>query len=259
MRQPLERLMRAHRRATDPLTERALAILADEHPSDTFSRMQWSVGLPWFERRLAAWELSGDACLDFGCGTGNWTFAASRLFARVIGVDTHPQRLRCAQRIREALHISNVRFEPHYTHTAIDTLDCVLFYNVLPYIPNRVEIIRRVVASLRPAGRVVVSFNEIGVCPYYLFGGVRSLERTYIRKALVVPKHFCVERFVRARSVFEASHGWLRTGEVVAFFGRLGFHAVWTSWNAPSSDAIPLFPHRYLCLPFFREIVFQRS
>lgn len=259
MRQPLERLMRAHRRSADPETARALTILLEESPADTFSRMQWSVGLPWFRQRLSVWELAGDTCLDFGCGTGNWAIAASRCFAQVIGVDTHARRLHCAVRIRDALAIANVAFEPCYTHTAASGLDCILFYNVLPYITDRVDTIRRFAACLNPAGRIVVSFNEIGICPYYFFGGLRSLQRTYIRKAFVVPRYFCVERFLHARSVFESSHGWLQTGEVMAFFRRLGFEAVWTSWDEPAPRAMtPLFPHRYLNLPFFREIVFQR-
>ena len=70
--------------------------------------MQWSVGLPYYEQRLLDWKLSGDACLDFGCGTGNWTLAASRFFGHVVGVDTHHQRLRSAIMIRDALDVRNV-------------------------------------------------------------------------------------------------------------------------------------------------------
>ena len=133
MRHPLERLMRDHPRGTDLHTSQALAILLKETPADLFSMMQWSVGLPYYEQRLLDWKLSGDACLDFGCGTGNWTLAASRFFGHVVGVDTHHQRLRSAIMIRDALDVRNVIFESYFNAPSAEaSLDCILLYNVLP-------------------------------------------------------------------------------------------------------------------------------
>lgn len=261
VRHPLERLMRHHPRGNDPDTERALAILRRENPSDMFLLTQWSVGLPYFQQRLLDWELSGDACLDFGCGTGNWTLAASKLFGRVIGIDIHRPRLRAAVLIRDALEVRNVVFDSDCLAMNARTapLDCILFYNVLPFIDNRGETIQELIPFLKPTGRLVVSFNEIGVCPYYFFNGIRYFQRTYIKKAFAVPKYFFFQRFVRARSVFESTHGCLRTAQVVSFFQTLGFEASWTSWDTPAHGSqLLLFPHRQFSLPFFREIVFQR-
>ena len=260
-RHPLEHLMRDLPRAVDPDTQRALEILQEQDPSDVFSRMQWSVGLPYFQQRLADWGLSGDACLDFGCGTGNWTIAASRVFGRVLGVDKHERRLRAAISIRDALAVRNVVFASDDAAMQVDSdqVDCILFYNVLPFIPDRRAAIQRLTRRLKPNGRIVVSFNEIGVWPYYFLNGVRYVQRSYMRKACVVPAYFVVHRFLRAESEFEATHGWLRTSAVVSFFHELGFDTCWTSWDAKGTrSALPLFPHRKFCLPFFREIVFRR-
>jgi ubiquinone/menaquinone biosynthesis C-methylase UbiE len=259
MRQPLERLMRHHARRPDAQTERALAVLRQADPSDTFSLMQWSVGLPYFQQRLCDWELSGEACLDFGCGTGNWTLAASRVFDHVVGVDIHPRRLNTARLVRDALEVKNVSFEVDCAAAAVRApFDCLFAYNVLPYVHDRAETLVRLVRLLKPAARVVISFNEIGVWPYFLFDGIRSFQLSYVKRAFVVPAYFCAQRFLHGRSIFESTHGWLLTGEVVSFFHTIGFDAVWTSWGAASSSAVPLFPHRRCGLPFFREIVFKR-
>jgi SAM-dependent methyltransferase len=258
---PLERLMRVHPRSRDPMTLRALAILRQENPSDVFALMQWSVGLPYFRQRLVDWELSGDRCLDFGCGTGNWTLAASRLFGRVIGIDIKPEKLRAAMLIRDALDITNAEFKSGDDTPTVGApqLDCILLYNVLPYIANRGETIRRLISLLKPTGRVVVSFNEIGVWPYYVVSGIQYRDYTYLRRALVAPEYFLIDRCLRGRSVFESRRGWFRTATVVAFFRSLGFDALWKSWDTPGQwPLVPLFPHKKFCLPFFREIVFQR-
>lgn len=260
MRHPLERLMRDHPRGTDLHTSQALAILLKETPADLFSMMQWSVGLPYYEQRLLDWKLSGDACLDFGCGTGNWTLAASRFFGHVVGVDTHHQRLRSAIMIRDALDVRNVIFESYFNAPSAEaSLDCILLYNVLPYIGNRAETIQRLIAFLKPTGRLVVSFNEIGICPYYLFSGIRYLQRLYVKKAFAVPAYGFINRFLRARSLFESTHGYLQTAAAVSFFHRIGFDPLWKSWDTAAQDSLlPLFPHRTFCVPFFREMVLQR-
>jgi ubiquinone/menaquinone biosynthesis C-methylase UbiE len=261
VKHPLERLMRDHPRGNDTDTEQALAILWKEDPSDVFSFRQWAVGLPYFQQRLLDWGLSGQVCLDFGCGTGNWTCAASRVFGRVIGIDKHERRLRAAILIRDALKIRNVVFESDYSamNTSSGQLDCILFYNVLPFIVNRKEAIQGLIPWLAPTGRIVVSFNEIGVCPYYFLNGIRYFERSYLKKAFIVPAYFFFHRFLRARSMFESTHGWLRTADVVSFFGTLGFEASWNSWDKPIKGSVfPLFPHKKFSLPFFREIVFQK-
>ena len=257
MRHPLERLMRHHAASVaDSSTNRALDILRDEVPSDTFSLMQWSVGLKYFERRLSVWGLAGDTCLDFGCGTGNWTFAASRLFGQVIGVEIHRARLRAATAIKDALGINNVTLAVEWRPPQSGDLDCILLYNVLPYIANRIETIEALLPSLKSTGRLVVAFNEVGVCPYYFVSGMRSFKPSYIKRAFVGPKYFCVAR-LQGRARFESTHGWLRTADVMSFFISHGFEATWTSWDAPPSMP-PLFPARQWGVPFFREIVFQR-
>jgi hypothetical protein len=130
---------------------------------------------------------------------------------------------------------------------------------VLPYIGNRAETIQRLIAFLKLTGRLVVSFNEIGICPYYLFSGIRYLQRLYVKKAFAVPAYGFINRFLRARSLFESTHGYLRTAAVVSFFHRIGFDPLWKSWDTAAQDSVlPLFPHRTFCVPFFREMVLQR-
>ena len=254
--------MRNHPRGNDRETRQALAILSKEDPSDTFSLTQWSLGLPYFQQRLATWGLAGDVCLDFGCGTGNWTLAASRVFGRVVGIDTNPKRLRAAISIRNALEIGNVTFESDMgaMNGRFEECDCILLCNVLPFMTNRSDAIRQLITLLKPGGRVVVSFNEIGVWPYYLLSGIRSRDPSYLRTATILPAYFVIQRFLKARSVFESTQGWLRTADVVAFFQTLGFVVWWKSWDTPAeSSVLPLFPASKYFLPFFREIVFHPS
>ena len=151
-------------------------------------------------------------------------------------------------------------FVSHFNAPSADaSLDCILLHNVLPYIGNRAETIQRLIAFLKPTGRLVVSFNEIGICPYYLFSGIRYLQRLYVKKALAVPAYGFINRFLRARSLFESTHGYLRTAAAVSFFHRIGFYPLWKSWDTAAQDSLlPLFPHRTFCVPFFREMVLQR-
>jgi ubiquinone/menaquinone biosynthesis C-methylase UbiE len=108
--------------------------------------------------------------LDVGSGAGDVAMLVAELVGpggQVVGVDMNPEILEVAQRRVRAAGWTNVTFHVGDIRTARleGPFDAVVGRFVLPFVTDRVEVLRSCIARLRPGGLVV--FQEHDVAAYY--------------------------------------------------------------------------------------------
>ncbi|MDI6809237.1 MAG: class I SAM-dependent methyltransferase [Candidatus Eisenbacteria bacterium] len=251
----LKYLLRTHPR--DDWAEKAgvLRVLNEEVRDDDFSLSQWEIGLTYYRDRFEAFKAPGGLLLDLGCGTGNWSIAGSTWFDRVIGIDVRNDRLKAACRLRDLLNVRNVAFG-RGDLTALPfpsgEANCVLAYNVLPYVRDWDKAISEIERVLRPGGMLWCSWQDVGILLFY-FAECLILGRPDSLMAAVAARR---PRWFRRRSGERAARVYLSAKEVREGLLAHGFDPVWKS-NSPAwpSPARPLFPQRMLGLPFFHEVL----
>lgn len=119
---------------------------------------------PSHERLLEAARLRpGEHVLDVACGTGIVTLAAAWAVGQnggVLGVDVSERMIAVAREAAGACGASNVRFERDDAESlaTVDTsFDACLCALGLMYVPEPEAALQRMLARLRPGGRLVVS------------------------------------------------------------------------------------------------------
>jgi SAM-dependent methyltransferase len=113
---------------------------------------------------------SGMRVLDLGSGAGDVAMLVADLVGpggQVVGVDMDAEILEVARRRVRAAGWTNVTFFVGDLRTALleDVFDAVVGRFVLPFVTDRVEVLRSCVARVRPGGLVV--FQEHDVASYY--------------------------------------------------------------------------------------------
>jgi SAM-dependent methyltransferase len=102
--------------------------------------------------------------LDLGCGPG-WT---SRFFARrgymVTGVDISPDLVECAERMRQAEKIPNLRFEvmDYESCPFVESFDAAVFFDALHHSEDEVLALKAVHQALVPGGVCLLSEPGLG-------------------------------------------------------------------------------------------------
>lgn len=115
----------------------------------------------------------GDEVLDFGCGAGVFAAVASSAAARVVAVDINGDMLRASTADPNSLAgivaPLGVTYRPHVVeriNAGIDALpgnacfDVVVAISVLEYVPDLSRHVRTLAASLRPGGRLLVTYPD---------------------------------------------------------------------------------------------------
>ena len=98
--------------------------------------------------------------LEFGCGTGSTALYHAPHVREITAIDVSPKMIKIAQSKAAEAQVENVRFEASgvtaFTPQA-GGYDVVLGLSILHLLPNRDEVIRKVVGMLKPGGRFVSS------------------------------------------------------------------------------------------------------
>jgi SAM-dependent methyltransferase len=244
-----------------PQVIQTLAAIEELMPQDDFSRAQWEMGLDYYERRLAAFGLSGTLLVDLGCGTGNWSIAAAHSYSRVVGIDASAERIRLAERIQRVFQYSNVQFVHGSTLSEASvengSVDCIVIYNTLQYLPTRKAVIQDAFRLLKPGGVLWCSWNGIGILPYYLKVMV-GMRRPDLTKAFMQVMYYKMLTLLKIdTSGFNGMY--LSSEKICAELSEAGFATVWKSWQSPwPAAASPLFPGRRYGLPFFEEVLARK-
>lgn len=124
---------------------------------------------PFTQRMLKdAGITTGMKVLDLGCGPGDVSLLAAELVGetgQVLGVDANPPILELARARAQAAGLNNVSFQAGNINelTLDQDYDAIIGRLILLYLPERVALLRRLLAHLRPGG--VVAFHEFDLDP----------------------------------------------------------------------------------------------
>lgn len=106
-------------------------------------------------------DLSPASVLDVGTGTGRHALAFAQQGATVVGVDASPAMLAIAERKRQGLGLSNVRFVEGAMDSALPvlaaTFDLAICALTLCHVPDLERAIALLVRAVRPGGHVVIT------------------------------------------------------------------------------------------------------
>jgi 2-polyprenyl-3-methyl-5-hydroxy-6-metoxy-1,4-benzoquinol methylase len=103
--------------------------------------------------------------LDFGCGPGNISMSLARLGYDVLGLDGAEGMISVSRRRSSELNVPALRFEridAEHFDPSCGPFDAVVCSSVLEYIPDDLELLNKLILSLRPGGCLSVSVPHRG-------------------------------------------------------------------------------------------------
>jgi SAM-dependent methyltransferase len=136
-----------HTTASEPGGERRTVVYGDEVPTEETLKLLGTV--------------EGARILDLGCGTGANAVVLAQQGAKVIGVDTSPDRLAAA---RDRAERAEVRVELHQANPAelaflrSDSVDAAISVMALAEVDDLARVFRQVHRVLKPEAPFVVTF-----------------------------------------------------------------------------------------------------
>lgn len=135
-----------------------------------------------------------DVVLDFGCGTGNQSLGVAGDVKEVYGIDMSSKMIEIAKIKLKQDKNQNV----HFTQTNIfderlkkESFDVILAFNILHYLEDAKEVIKRINELLKPEGYFISSTECIGEEEKRKFSRFVSLSALFImKKARIVSSKF---------------------------------------------------------------------
>ena len=241
----------------------ALDILKEMMPEDDFSISQWQIGLNFYKRKIKKFGNSEGKCLDFGCGTGNWSIASSEFFNEVIAIEKNVVRIKTAKRIAESLNVKNIIFVEYDDINQLkriesNSISLILIYNVLSFVTNgRYKLLKELNRILSNDGKIYCSFNEFGVFPFFFFNGIKYFKFLRVIDVLKMIGFYFYKNISSFSKPLEKTYGWLNTKQFIIAAEKTGLVVEWKNWKNELNNEY-LFPLTYLGLPFFREIILKK-
>lgn len=102
--------------------------------------------------------LEDDVVLDFGCATGEFEIELAREVRSIHGIDISPVMIEQARRKAAGQLLNNVSFQTatiFEPELAESSYDVVLANNVLHFMNDRMQALRRISLLLKPGGRFI--------------------------------------------------------------------------------------------------------
>jgi SAM-dependent methyltransferase len=187
--------------------------------------------LAYFRRRklqtaLALGEFApGSSLLEVGCGTGDYALLLARAGFRICGVDLSPASIDSAKEKASRLQVPNVSFNVADAETLANipdgSIDGVVSFSALRYVPNVEQALLAIWRVLKPKGVAVVDFPN-KFCPWFT----------------LLKNHFGVETHIHDHQ--------LSTRQLTGLLRQAGFEAIaarrilFTTYVVPSR-LLPLF------------------
>lgn len=257
----LRYVLRHHRRDLSAAGLALQSMVKSHLPGDDFSLSQWQLGLDYYRGRLAELGIRGKVLLDIGCGSGNWTAAAADLFSVVVGCEIGSARLACARHILSYLPMQNAhlcRADATRLPIASGVVDGALVYNVLPYVKGWQQVLPELARVIKPGGKVLVSWVDVGMMLFCLAEGLLGIKMNRLLDALhIAAKYMGAAASARVNTAAPLT---LTKHAVTEGFARAKFQLLHSTWDKRTGAfGGPLFPKRFLALPFFYEALFERE
>jgi ubiquinone/menaquinone biosynthesis C-methylase UbiE len=162
----------------DDLGDRALKALSEvQNPSALWRMIEGDrPPLAYFRRRKLQTALAlggfsaGSSLLEVGCGTGDYTLLLARAGFRMNGVDLSPISIQSAREKARRLQLRYVSFAVADAETLVEvpdrSVDGVVSFSALRYVPDVGRALRAIHRVLRPNGVAVVDFPN-KFCPWF--------------------------------------------------------------------------------------------
>lgn len=106
-----------------------------------------------------------DVVLDYACGTGITTVALAGHVKQVDAIDISDQMIKCARQKSEQRGISNIAYTTAniFSGGLVEgAYDVVMAFNILHFLPNTDEVLRRIRALLKPGGVFLSATDCLG-------------------------------------------------------------------------------------------------
>lgn len=114
---------------------------------------------------------SGMRVVDIGCGSGEVSLLLAKIVGesgQVFGIDMDAQALITARMRAHDNNLSNITFmqsDLSRSLPELDSFDAAVGRRVLMYLPNPIDVIRRIIKVLRPGGIVVFQESDSTMVP----------------------------------------------------------------------------------------------
>ena len=109
----------------------------------------------------------GDTVLDFGCGTGSYTFIVAKIVGpqgRVVALDIHPLAIKHVENLAQSRGISNVDVVQSDSETGLEneSVDVILLFDIFHMLNDPNRILRELCRVLKPDGHICVNDHHMG-------------------------------------------------------------------------------------------------
>jgi SAM-dependent methyltransferase len=150
-------------RIRDP--ERLWRLVEGERPALRYFRMRK------VETALALGRFTpGSRLLEVGCGTGDYSFLLARRGFRMRGIDLSPVSIEAARQKAAILGLPDIAFTVSDAEALSEiedaSVDGVISFSTLRYVPDPRQALRAIYRVLRPGGVAVVDFPN-RYCPWF--------------------------------------------------------------------------------------------
>lgn len=140
--------------------------MSDNNHAERYQRisgLQRNVGKGLIQNYIKS--CSGDAILDLGCGTGELSAHLAELVGqhgKIVAVDPDVHRVHVAQETHKG--VKNLMFHEgsttYFPGMSSETYDIIFSNAVLHWVPDKSEAFEKMFRSLRPGGKIVMSYLD---------------------------------------------------------------------------------------------------
>ena len=104
----------------------------------------------------------GDRVLDFGCGTGSYTFIVAKIVGpqgRVVALDIHPLAIKHVENLAKSRGLSNIEVVQSDGDTSLEenSVDVILLFDIFHMLNDPNRILRELARVLKPDGHLCVN------------------------------------------------------------------------------------------------------
>ena len=116
------------------------------------------------EEKIEAAEIKGgETILDYGCGPGGFTLAASKNAEMVYAADINPMALKSVEKRASKKKIANIKTILTEKETGIpkESVDTVLLFDIIHKFSDMESFLREFQAILKPDGKIAVDDHHM--------------------------------------------------------------------------------------------------
>jgi len=108
----------------------------------------------------------GDTVLDFGCGTGSYTFIVAKIVGpqgRVVALDIHPLAIKHVENIARSRRLDNIDVVQSDADTGLadESVDLILLFDIFHMLNDPNRVLRELARVLKAEGHLCVNDHHM--------------------------------------------------------------------------------------------------